>query len=344
LCGNQILPVLTDRPNLYLILDRSGSMIDSMVAHPMSTDLNKYESSVQAIHEVLFAIGHRVAYGAAVFPSLGNVDTCAAGNNIDKVKPGDSVTYARNGLDGPHLTALMGVLKLFLPEGSTPTSATLNALLPSLLALEGKTSIILTTDGAPNCNANASCTATNCIANIENAYQANGKLCDATVNCCASSGDYGPYSCIDGDATVAALAQLLDNGIKTYVIGLPGTAAYRDTMNRLAVAGGTARTQTTATDPLYYSVEDSTALGTALMSIATEVSISCTVKLDQVPPDWSMVNVYFDNGIVRHDVTNGWKQLDGQTLELAGDSCTSLRSGSVFQVQVVAGCPTEVPQ
>jgi hypothetical protein len=343
LCGNQILPILTERPNLYLILDRSGSMSEAM-SDDGSSNRNKYESSVTAIHDVLFAIGHRVAYGAAVFPSIGNTEDCSPGKSVDPVKSGDSVTYARNELDGPHLKTLTHYLNSYRPEGSTPTSATLEALLPMLLKLEGKTTIILTTDGAPNCNEAATCDTSNCIANIEGAYQINGELCDDTINCCAPTADYGPYNCIDTEATMAPLAELLAHGIKTYVVGLPGTDAYRNAMNQLAKAGGTAREQTTQSDPLYYRVEDSAALVTALKSIVADISISCTVELDEAPPDWDMVNVYFDNGLVKYDEENGWKHTGTSTLQLVGSSCTALRSGDVFQVQVVAGCPTEVIQ
>jgi hypothetical protein len=212
------------------------------------------------------------------------------------------------------------------------------------LALKGKTAVILATDGAPNCNGNALCDMSTCIANIEGAFRANGKRCDSTVNCCSPTADYGPYACIDEDASAAPIETLLSHGIKTYVVGLPGTDAYTGVLNRLAAAGGTARSQALETDPQYYRVEDSAALATALKSIVTSVSISCTLKLDAVPPDWSKVNVYFDNALVRMSETDGWRQVDARQLELVGESCKLLSSGDVFQVQVVAGCETQTMQ
>ncbi|MGC4068355.1 MAG: VWA domain-containing protein, partial [Polyangiaceae bacterium] len=299
---------------------------------------------VRAIHDVLFAMGHRVAYGAALFPERGNTEDCSPGRSIDEVRAGDSVTYARNDLDGPHLAALMKVLNGYRPEGSTPTSGTLEALMPMLLALKGDTAVILTTDGAPNCNGEASCDASSCIANIEGALQFNGKRCDATVNCCAPTGDYGPYSCIDEAATLAPLDTLLEHGIRTYVVGLPGTEAYTSVLNRLARAGGTARSPTSLSDPEYYRVEDSAALVAALKTITSGLAIDCTVVLDAAVPEWSKVNVYFDNGIVRMNEKDGWRRVDDKTLELVGSSCTALKSGDVFQVQIVSGCPTETIQ
>lgn len=339
LCGNQILPIVQNRPNLYLVLDRSGSMRDPLTSK--SDSKSKYEASVDAVHDVLFAIGHRVSYGAALFPAIVNSDSCGAGTTIDEVHEGDSVTYARNELDGPHLQRLMRLLKYYPPEGSTPTSATLEKVRPMLLQLTGDTAVILTTDGAPNCNGKATCSASQCIANIEGSRQQNGDLCGGSVNCCDKTGDYGPYACIDESATRAPLEQLRDHGIKTYVIGLPGTDAYVEVLNRLAESGGTARNSSIADEPKYYRVEDSAALAQALKSIVSELSISCTVELDEAPPDWSMVNVYFDNGIVPMNADNGWRSTTSRALELVGDSCKLLRSGDVMQVQVVAGCPTE---
>jgi hypothetical protein len=339
-----MLPVQTTRKNLYLVIDHSGSMNDAMLLESQTTNQSKYDAILESLHNVLFAVGHRVNYGTALFPGFSNHEDCDVGEEIDSVKAGDSVTYARNGLDGPHLKNLMAILEVNRPKGGTPTSATLTQLVPSLLALKGETSVILTTDGAPNCNADAECTAATCIANIEGAPQLSGLKCDNSVNCCAPSGDYGPYSCIDTDATLAPLQKLYENGIKTYVVGLPGTDAYRDSINRMADAGGTARVQKVETDPKYYAAEDSEALTNALRTIATDLTISCTLKLESVPPDWSQVNVYFDNGIVKMNDKNGWKKVDDTTLEVKGDSCTALRSGDVFQVQVVFGCPTVILQ
>jgi len=342
LCGNQISPVQATRPNLFLVLDRSGSMYDSMSSDPKVLAPRKYDASVSAIHEVLLKIGHRLMYGAALFPSR-NADSnsCDPGAQVDPLRAGDSVTYGLNGLDGPHLTGLMGVLNA-VPYGNTPTSATLAALTPKLIGLSGETSIILTTDGAPNCNDSIVCGISTCIANIEKGQMSNGHYCDATVNCCAANGDYGPGACIDDQATVTAITKLHDGGIKTYVVGLPGTDVYQSVMNRMATAGGTARTPTQPTDPLYYRVEDADALALALKGIVAELSISCTVTLDEAPPDWSQVNVYFDNHIVVQDPVDGWKQVDASSLELVGSSCESLKSGDVFQVQVVAGCSTVI--
>jgi hypothetical protein len=339
-CGNQIIPLVTNRPNLYFILDRSGSMSDPMPDPRNGSSIEKFIGARRAIHDVLFAMGHRVSYGAAVFPRIGNISTCDPGDQIDKVAPGDSVTYARNGIDGPHLTKLMGPkapLSSYVPEGATPTAATLAFLSERLIALSGDTAVVLATDGAPNCNMDLSCESAQCIPNIEGSLLSDGSTCGKPQNCCSLF----PGNCIDVDASVAPIAELLGYNIKTYVIGLPGSEAYQEVLNRFAIAGGTARVRTNPTDPAYYPVTDSEMLTQALRNITAELSISCTVVLDQAPPDWTQVNVYFDNGLVKMNPADGWKQIDSTTLEITGPACDLLRSGDVFQIQVVAGCPTE---
>ncbi|HEY5958308.1 MAG TPA: vWA domain-containing protein [Polyangiaceae bacterium] len=339
-CGSQILPVAIERPNLYFVLDRSGSMKETMPDPTSGAYVGKFRAAQRAIYDVLLAMGHRVAYGAAVYPRFGNIETCDAGNEVYPVAPGDSVTYARNGLEGPHLKKFMDSINVYVPEGGTPTSATLEKLVGPLTAIGGRTVAILATDGAPNCNEAALCDATHCIPNLEGASLPNGGECVDSYNCCAVGAYYGPKNCIDADASAAPIAALLERGIATYVIGLPGSEAYAAVLDRLAEAGGTARNVDGGAGPRYYPVSDSEQLTTALRKITAAIAISCTVTLDQAPPDWSQVNVYFDNHVVLGNPDDGWRQVDAQSLELTGSYCELLQSGDVFQVQVVAGCPT----
>ncbi len=45
-------------------------------------------------------------------------------------------------------------------------------------------------------------------------------------------------ACLDDDGAVAAVAALADAGIKTIVVGIPGTEEYESTLNAMADAGG----------------------------------------------------------------------------------------------------------
>jgi hypothetical protein len=95
-----------------------------------------------------------------------------------------------------------------------------------------------------------------------------------------------------------------------------------------------------------------------LQEIALRVAIQCEVTLATPPPDPKLVNVYFDKRVVKQDAENGWTWggLDGGSvasseggldagsgptrIEIVGEACDELKRGDVFELQVVAGCPS----
>ena len=343
LCGNQIIPLILDHPNLYFVLDASGSMNDAMDRpNARGILLSKYAAARGAIAEVLRTVGHRVSYGAAIFPGDPDASgdlSCPPGAEVFPTQPGDPVAWAISGNDGPVLTSLLNTLARRAPSGLTPTAASIEALKGTLLGLKGKTYAFLLTDGAPNCDLSRGCTVDGCTINIEaRAAGFPGCTDDPTLNCCDPK--YGAYDyrwCLDGDPTVAAVSELASGGVQTYVIGMPGTAAYQGLLDRLAIAGGTAR----PTEPQYYPVDGSDDLATTLQQIGLSVTISCDVKLEQVPPDPSSVRVYFDQTMIHLDPQNGWTWASDDTIRMVGSSCDQLKAGDVVQVQVVANCPAQ---
>jgi hypothetical protein len=182
LCGDQQIPAISDPPNLYFVVDRSGSMSERLSGSPFS----KYENARIAISVMLRAVGHRVRYAAGVYPALLNQDGCAPGIELFPLSAGDSPKYAAMGENGPVLEALLGRLGATPPAGGgTPTAATLRELEPSILGLTGKkTYIVLMTDGAPNCNRALRCGVDACIPNIEG-LSYSGMACDDSFNCCS---------------------------------------------------------------------------------------------------------------------------------------------------------------
>ena len=318
-CACTELNLLTDAPNLYLVLDRSGSMA-----------VNDEWTAVRlTVSHVMESLGPRANFGLAVFPF--DQSACAPGGQVMSVQPGDSPA----GTLGPTTKAMLAVTAT-TPYGGTPTAATLTGLLPVLTALSGRTFVILATDGGPNCDAAASCGSAMCIANIEG-YQ--GCPAGGLPDCCDAS-LYGPEQCLDSQPTIDAVASIAKAGIPTYVIGVPGSAPYATLLDSLAQAGGTAR----ASEPYYYRVDstDQTALGAALSQVAAKITATCTLTLDQPPPDPTHVNVYLDDEPVAADPQNGWR-LDGSTITLEGSTCALVMNGDVLNVRVVAGCPTLQP-
>ena len=334
-CGEQSIPAIEDPPNLSFIIDHSASMGDILEG----SGLSKYENARIALSQVLRAVGHRVNYGAAIFPGLDGATGCEAGDQLVEVGPGDPPSYAREGKTGPILKDLLLRLQIADVDGGTPVAASLDAMLPTLSELPGKTFVVLLTDGAPNCNDELSCTASSCIPNIEG-LTAGGLDCRSAVNCCAphAQNPNANLSCVDAEASVAAVTALADAGISTFVVGMPGSEPYVDVLDAMAEAGGTARDST----PKYYPVSDTDELEASLKAIAASVSITCDLPLDYEPPDQDYVNVYFDGQLVEYDPSDGWEWTDDGHVAIRGAACDQLAAGDVLEVQILAGCKTEV--
>jgi hypothetical protein len=325
LCGTEVHEVRFDVPNIYFVLDRSGSM-----ATLEASGDTRYSIVREAAVDMLRRLGSLINVGAAVFPH-GDLaaNPCHAGDEIFPVMAGDPIE--EGGGDGPVTIAFRASTNQ-TPEGGTPISATLVKLYPKLTALEGHTIVMLLTDGGPNCNDAITCTISECQPNIEG-------QCPPTENCCAvdhPSG--GPHLCIDRAATVDAVADIAAAGIEIYVIGITGSQYYGAILDEMAVAAGTAQSGV----PLYFEVEDLTTLSDVFAQIAAE-GISCELPVADPPEEQGFTNVYLDCDLLPQDPLDGWTWL-GDTVVLHGEACAKLKSGAVTQVQVITGCPTEVPR
>lgn len=322
-CACDEIGVLTDVPNIYFVLDRSGSM---------NTD-DKWNTIRKVVAATMAKLGPRASFGAAYFPGYGG--SCNPGVEVMSVRPGDAPT----GAYGPTINKLLAVTNV-AAEGGTPTASSLVALTPGIEKLSGRTFVVLATDGAPNCNPNGTCTADRCLLNIE--HYGFCKV-GGPPNCCDGS-LYGPEQCLDDQPTISAVAALEAAKIPTYVVGVPGSGPYADLLDSLAIAGGTAR----ASSPRYYRVDstDTAAFADALAKIAAKIVATCTFPLAKPPEDPSRVNVYLDGAPVPKDPTDGWTLDDtdaGAVVTLVGKTCDRVLAGDALQVRVITGCPTVLP-
>jgi hypothetical protein len=334
-CGEQNIPAIENPPNISFVIDRSASMTGIFG----DSGLSKYQNARLALSRVLKAIGHRVEYGLAVFPGLDGETGCEAGQELIEVGPGDDPSYARDGETGPILEDLLRRLQIAGTAGGTPAAPTLSLMLPILTELSGETFVVLVTDGAPNCNAELACGPSGCIPNIEG-LTAGGLDCTQAVNCCAPTPEnpQAHLSCVDSQASIDAVTALADVGISTFVVGMPGSEPYVELLDALAEAGGTAR----AGSPKYFSVIDTEELEASLKAIAASVAISCELPLDYEPPDPDYVNVYFDGQLIQYDPIDGWEWTEEGHVAIRGTACEQLGAGDVLEVQILAGCKTEV--
>jgi hypothetical protein len=81
--------------------------------------------------------------------------------------------------------------------------------------------------------------------------------------------------------------------------------------------------------PRFFQVTTQQALADAFLEIITGSARSCTLVLNgEIDPDLAdrgMVNI--DGTPVPMDDTNGWKIVDGSTIELVGSACESIQDG-----------------
>jgi hypothetical protein len=333
-CGETFLREITEPKNVYFVLDRSGSMEAPMP----DSSLTRLQTARAVLASLLRVIGHRVRYGAAAFPTTANPEDCSPGGQVFPPTLGGLPPC--DGGDDAVLQQFLARLKTLAPRGSTPTAATLRALRPALSELDGQTYVVLVTDGAPNCNLDARCNADECTLNIEGAT-VGGRSCGSDFNCCdpALTGEGMGGYCVDADDTEAAVSELAEDGIATYVVGMPGAEAYATLLSRLAKAGGTERKDA---EVAYYAAADSDALYDALYAIGTGIAIACSIALDEAPSDPQRVNVYFDGEVVPADAENGWSWDGETTIRVNGDACERLESGAVLDARAVFGCDTVV--
>ncbi|MFH1438782.1 MAG: hypothetical protein ABIJ56_23935 [Pseudomonadota bacterium] len=178
--------------------------------------------------------------------------------------------------------------------------------------------ILLVLDGAPNCNlASPMCSTEDCA--------------DLPDFC---NGNNGTVGCLDDTATVADLGDMEENGVKTYVIGLPGSEDFADVLDAMAQAGGTAQSGGTK----YFSVTSAEELETALDGIV-EDAVSCVFELDDAPPNADDINVAVDGSpLVRGDEDGFEFDEDGNAIELVGQACDDLIAGDISEVKFLYGC------
>jgi hypothetical protein len=312
-CVPQSIVASQDVPNMYFVLDHSGSMKEN----------NKWPTMRSVVSSLMNTLGSSARFGATMFPNPAT-DVCDPGVEVLPLQLGDSAG---------NLASQLLAATAVAPSGGTPTAGTLTNLLPELTGFMGPTFAILATDGGANCDPNLTCALDQCTANLDGV----DPMCQPFTppNCCTANGIGGPEDCLDTQATVDAAAKLYAAGVPVYVIGILGSAPYEQMLDQLAQAGGTAR----PTTPYYYRVDtaDANALEAVLAQIATKITASCMVTLASVPADPSTIVVEQGGVPVPEDPNNGW-QLTGMTLTLHGSSCQRLLSGQALGLTVTDGC------
>jgi hypothetical protein len=313
ICGAEVHQAQSKYPLIYFVIDRSGSMAEIDPA----SGATRLERVQEAAGDMVNSLGSLVRVGAAMYPESSISDDCATGEQVFEPQVGAGSAFA-DAIDKS-------------PFGGTPTAATLEAIAPIVNDFSGTRAVILATDGAPNCNQDASCGPAECMVNI---------FGDCPSGNCCQPPEGTSLNCVDRAPSILAVKALADAGTDVYVVGIPGTELFSGVLNQMAAVGGVPQENA---DTSYYKVDDLDALAGLFKEIAGNL-VSCTFTLGDPPEVQGMTNVYFDDVVVPQDPQNGWVWVDGDTIEIVGNACQRLRDGEVKDIQFVSGCPTVAPE
>jgi hypothetical protein len=148
-----------------------------------------------------------------------------------------------------------------------------------------------------------------------------------------------PYLCLDSEATNANLRALADAGVRTYVIGFPGSDAYGGILDAMARSADTARD---GAETEYYRVDDVAELAETLTQLGQDLSLDCTIAIDAEPEDRDRVAVVADGTLLEPDDDDGWRWDGPRSVVLLGDACQTWREARWDKLSVVEGCDFSV--
>jgi hypothetical protein len=368
-CADQ--PLLEDPPNLYFVLDRSLSMMDG----------NKWSTIVSVIANVVIAIGPRARFGAAVFPdprvdgcaagievfstTRGDSPAGTAGpversfiEQLDSLSPDGSTPMAATFTAlAPTILGLPGKTYVILATDGGPNcnpnaNCDASGCQDNIENVSIATNVECPPGGPPNC----------CAPSLEGPEAClDSQPTIAGVRSLADQGVPVYVVGVPGSEPYAALLdQLAIAGNTGRTVGMPastdgggavgvladdasGDAAEATDASSALDGASEAGSPPTYAEPAYYAVSsgDTAAFTAALSSIAARITGSCTLTLNDTPPDPTKVNVFLDENVIAQAGPDGWT-LDGTTVTVLGKSCQMIMTGAVLDVRVVAGCPTRL--
>ena len=149
----------------------------------------------------------------------------------------------------------------------------------------------------------------------------------------------------DAAPKMIAMARRKAAGIKTFVVGLPGSEVYASYLDSFATAGGGVNPQA---PPWYFRVDASggvAGLAAVFSSITKQMITTCRFQLAADPPDVGLLTVELDGVMLPQLGPGGW-MLDTATspptVVIEGATCDRVQTEGAESVQVVYGCPTYV--
>jgi hypothetical protein len=306
-CVDQYVGVTAQPPVIEFVVDTSGSMtwVAGTERLPDPGENSKWEITRDALALAVSNMPEAAAVGLSYYPNTG-------GGSMSCYDPEVAAPIAR--LTPDHRELIQRVNSAQRPQGGTPTHAAYEFGIEQLAAssLPGSRFLVLITDGIPT----------------------------YTLEC---GGD--GQTRVDGAPLIASVEDVnRDQGVRTFVIGSPGSEPARDELSQIALVGGTGEPgcETSASGACHFDMtaepDFSAALTRALGDI-TEATLGCNYAVPEAPRgrgriDFNNVSVVVESAgaavseferSAGSDCTSGWQyNADRTSIELCRSSCDEL--------------------
>jgi hypothetical protein len=217
------------RVNTLLVLDASGSMDGNLNDRGTS----KWDAVATVLSEAWAGVPRSLCIGLELFPASAT-DVPIGADCTDRCceMPAHAELNVPIGPALQTVPLILDTLSSTTPAGGTPTATALARALDYLSvgagsALADERVVLLITDGGPNCNPDVTCDCEACTRTTESTD------CEQVYNPCHTRND----ACLDDRETLLRIEELRGAGVRTLVVGLPGTERYADLFDEFAVAG-----------------------------------------------------------------------------------------------------------
>jgi hypothetical protein len=308
-CRARELGLTAAVPTVMFVIDRSGSMQDDLAGFA-DAGTSRWDVLHAALAQVLPPHDQQLAMGAVRFPATTS-SSCGVPTSVDLM---------------PKVGNAASILSLFRtpPKGGTPTAEALHVAARALASTQtaaNARALVLTTDGAPNCNDLLDPNTCSCTPNTSG----------VVFPVCPS-----PSECLDDTRTVTTLSGMFTvQKLPTYVIGLASDQNFFiGTLDQMAIAGGVPRQG--AGHP-FYAADNAQELTDALTRITAQLA-KCTYLVTGGAGPNDAVVVTVGPTLVPNDAT-GWEWIDENRTELNlhGAACDLAATGA--RVEAVVECP-----